>query len=342
MNTTLAAATPIYPHEKLEYGATLEVAPGIHWVRMPLPFALNHINLWLMEDEGGFTIIDTGYNTEDTRGHWRAALARIVDGRAINRVIVTHFHPDHLGLAGWFAETYGAELWMPYAEWLQGRIAFDTEDTDKWVGFYVANGLSDKRAAAYRRSRGTFRIASTPIPETLRRIYEGNLLEIGGRLWRVITGAGHSPEHACLYSDELKILISGDQVLPRISTNVSVWYTEPHGNPLRQFIDSFAKFRGLPGRCFVLPSHDRPFFGLNERLDALTQHHDTRLDRALTACREPATAVAVVPALFDRVLDDQQIGFAIGECLAHLNYLVAAKQLERLTDKDGKIRFRAI
>ena len=333
---------PAYPHEKLEFGATLEVAPGIHWVRLPLPFALNHINVWLLEDDGGFTVIDTGYNLPDVRAIWQEVLGRIVQGRPIARAIVTHFHPDHLGLAGWFAAEYGAELWMPYAEWMQGRLSYDVRDSESWYAFYLANGLPPERAEVQRSRRGRYSQACAPIPMTLRRIWDGMTLRIGGRSWRVITGAGHSPEHAALYCDELKLLISGDQVLPRITTNVSVWYNEPHGNPLRQFIESFAKFRPLPHDVFVLPSHDRPFYGLHDRLDTLVAHHQMRFDAALAACREPRTAMEVVPALFTRQLDDQQIGFAVGESLAHLNYLMNGGQVERYADTDGKFRFRAV
>lgn len=333
---------PIYPHEKLECGQTLEVAPGIHWVRMPLPFALNHINVWLIEEDDGFTVIDTGYNLENVRQIWRDVLGRIVGGRPIRRAIVTHFHPDHIGLAGWFAKQYGAELWTPYAEWMQAHLSYDMKDGERWYAFYVANGLPTDRAEVQRMRRGRYAEACAPIPMTLRRIWDGMTVKIGGRDWRVITGAGHSPEHAALYCNELKLLISGDQVLPRITTNVSVWYNEPYGNPLRQFIESFAKFRPLPHDTFVLPSHDRPFYGLHDRLDTLVAHHGQRFDKAHAACAEPKTAMEVVPALFTRQLDDQQIGFAIGESLAHLNYLLNDGRLERFADRDGKFRFKAV
>jgi len=333
---------PVYPHEKLEYGQTLEVAPGIHWVRMPLPFALNHINVWLLEDGDGFAVVDTGYNLEDVRTIWRDVLSRIVGERRVTRTIVTHFHPDHIGLAGWFAEEYGTELWTPYAEWMQARLSYDVRDGDSWYAFYVANGLPAERANVQRLRRGRYSHACAPIPMTLRRIWDGTTIQIGGRAWRVITGAGHSPEHASLYCDELKLLISGDQVLPRITTNVSVWYNEPYGNPLRQFIDSFAKFRPLPKDTFVLPSHDRPFYGLHDRLDTLVAHHAARFEKARAACAEPQTAMEVVPALFDRQLDDQQIGFAVGESLAHLNYLMNDGRMERIAGADGKFRFKAI
>lgn len=333
--------SPVYPHEKLEYGQTLEVAPGIHWVRMPLPFALNHINVWLLEDGDGFAVVDTGYNLEDVRTIWRNVLSRIVGERRVTRTIVTHFHPDHIGLAGWFAEQYGTELWTPYAEWMQARLSYNVRDGDSWYAFYVANGLPAERANVQRLRRGRYSHACTPIPMTLRRIWDGMTFPIGGRAWRVITGAGHSPEHASLYCDELKLLISGDQVLPRITTNVSVWYNEPFGNPLRQFIESFAKFRPLPRDTFVLPSHDRPFYGLHDRLDTLEAHHAVRFDKARAACAEPKTAMEVVPALFDRQLDDQQIGFAVGELLAHLNYLMNDGRAERIAGADGIFRFKA-
>ena len=195
-------AAPSYPFERLDFGATREVAPGIHWVRMPLPFALNHVNLWLLEDGPGWTLVDTGYNSEEIRQFWQAITDRLLGGRPVRRVIVTHFHPDHLALAGWFTETWGAELWMTYAEWLQAhlnRTDTVTADLDMRIAFYRANGLDAESARGYRKDRPNFNQLILPLPATVRRIADGETFDIGGREWRVITGSGHSPEHACLW-----------------------------------------------------------------------------------------------------------------------------------------------
>ncbi|MGE0747966.1 MAG: MBL fold metallo-hydrolase [Rhodospirillales bacterium] len=334
---------PEYPFDALKPGETREVAPGIHWVRMALPFALNHVNLWLMEDDGGWTVVDSGYNNDQTRGFWKAVIERLVGSQPIRRIVVTHFHPDHLGLAGWFQETYGAQLWITYAEWLQahlGRTNSVTHDFDRWADFFIENGLPAERAKIYRESKTNLGQIMWPVPVTLRRIHDGESFPINGRDWRVITGSGHSPEHAALYCEQLGILISGDQVLPRITTNISLWFTEPEGNPLRDYIKSFDKFLPLPEGTFVLPSHDRPFYGLRDRLEALTVHHDQRLDAAHAACDVPRSAVDIIPTLFNRAMDDHQLGFAMGESLAHLNYLVGDGRLARVRDRDNVIRYR--
>ena len=309
--------TPDYPFQKLEYGETLQVAPGIHWVRMPLPFALNHINLWLLEDGDSWTVVDTGYNVDRTREIWDDSLAKIAGGGPVDRLICTHFHPDHLGLAGWFVEKFGTSLWMTYAEWLQAHVAVSetvTHNFDRWVEFYRDNGAPEKMTAGFREVREAFRDPWYRLPETVRRIQDNEEITIGGRVWQVITGGGHSHEHASLWCPELNVLISGDQILPRISSNISLWYTEP--------------------------SHDYPFRGMHGRLDDLRAHHQERLDAALEFCREPQTAADVIPSLFSREIGAFEFGFAMGETLAHLNYLVTDGSLERRHDADGIIRYR--
>ena len=341
------AAKPDYPFAKLTNGETLEVAPGIHWVRMPLPFSLDHINLWFLEDGDGWTVVDCGYNDDRTRDYWRAVIAGIGGGRPIGRVVVTHFHSDHLGLAGWFAAEYGAGLWITYTEWLQAQLAWTksvTHDVDGWIEFFVDNGLDDDTAAQIKAGRMNFGRAIYPVPNSLTRIWDDGAIDIGGREWRVITGAGHSPEHAALYCAELEVLISGDQVLPRITTNVSLWYTEPDGDPLRQYIDSLAKYRHLPADTLVLPSHNYPFRGLHDRLDYLVEHHRERLAVARDHCDTPRTAAELIPILFERQLDAMQMGFAIGESLAHLNFLVTAGEVRKFRDAGGaeKILYQRI
>jgi glyoxylase-like metal-dependent hydrolase (beta-lactamase superfamily II) len=335
--------TPDYPFRKLEYGETFEVAPGIHWVRMPLPFALDHINLWLLSDGDAWTIVDTGYNVDSNREIWTDVLQKITGDAPINRVICTHFHPDHLGLAGWFAEIHDTSLWMTYAEWLQAHVAVSgtvTHDFDRWVDFYRDNGAPEKMTVGFKQVRETFRDPWYRLPDTVRRIQDNERFEIGGRCWQIITGGGHSHEHAALWCPEINILISGDQILPRISSNISLWYTEPDGDPLRHYFQSFDKFRHIPEDVLVLPSHDFPFRGMHRRLDDLRSHHDERLDTALAFCIEPQTAADVMPSLFTREIGLFEFSFAIGETLAHLNYLVSEGKLERQKDADGLIRFR--
>ncbi len=335
-------ADPVYPYETLEYGDTREVAPGIHWLRVRLPFALNHVNLWLLADGDGWTVIDTGYNNDETRDMWRTAIARVCGNAPVTRLIVTHFHPDHLGLAGWFEEEWGMRLWMTYAEWLQahlGRTNDVTHSLTNRLAFWRSHGLPADVAEAFRAGRASFANIMTPPPQKLRRINDGDVIAIGGRSWRIITGGGHSPEHAALYCEEINVLISGDQVLPRITTNISLWETEPEGDPLRRYLTTIERFRPLPADVLVLPSHDRPFTGLHDRLDSLHAHHKVRLDATWQAAEAPVTANDIIPVLFKRKLDAHQIGFAMGEALSHLNYLVEDGRLVREEGADGIVRF---
>lgn len=334
--------TPDYPFSPLEYGETAEVAPGLHWIRMPLPFALDHINLWLLADGDGWTVVDTGYNVEATREIWEEALEQITGGAPITRIVCTHFHPDHMGLAGWFAERFNAPLWMTYTEWLQAHVAVSetlTHDFDRWVDFYRDNGAPAEMTDGFREVRRAFQDPWYRLPETVRRIQDNEEFDIGGRTWQVITGGGHTHEHASLWCADLNVLISGDQILPRISSNISLWYTEPDGDPLRHYFDSFEKFRHLPQDALVLPSHDYPFRRLHARLDDLRAHHQERLDAAYAQCETPQTATEIIPALFSRKIGVFEFGFALGETLAHLNYLVGDGMLVRRQDGDGLIRF---
>lgn len=341
--TLTVAQGPDYPFDKLDYGETREVADGIFWVRMPLPFALNHINLWLLADGDGWTAIDTGYNNDETRAFWDAAFDRVLDGRPVQRLIVSHFHPDHASLAGWFAERWDAPIWMTYSEWMQAqlnRYGGPTADIDARMDFYAENGMEQEGIDGYRATRPDFSKIILPLPIAFRRMMDGDMVTIGDDDWQVITGAGHSPEHAALWCAKRNILISGDQVLPRISTNVSLQCNEPDGDPLRLYLESLEKFRPVASDALVLPSHDRPFYGLHDRIDALGQHHEERLDAAYDACATPQTARDLIPYLFHRTLDQHQLGFAIGEALAHANYLVTDGRLEKQRDQDGIIRYR--
>lgn len=329
-------------------GETWEVAPGVRWLRMPLPFKLDHINLWMLEDGDGWTIVDTGINTEETRDAWERVFVNTLDGKPVKRVIVTHFHPDHVGLAGWLTTKFNVPLWMPYTEWSTGRmLSFETGQTagDVFHTFYKAAGFTGERLAQVDRRVGRYGGNISPIPAAIRRIGHGDDIAIGGHSWRVIEGNGHSPEHACLYCPDLGVLISGDQILPKISPNVSVWPQEPEGDPLARFLSSLERFRGLPADTLVLPSHNWPFRGLLERLDDLADHHVERLDEAQAACADRdavggATAVDVLEHLFKRELDTHQMFFAIGESLAHLHHLMTQGRVRRETDALGVYRFR--
>ena len=319
-----------------------EVAPGVYWHRMPLPFKLDHINLWLIEDGDGWTAVDTGINRPEVMDAWERIFTARLGDRPLRRVIVTHFHPDHVGLAGWLQKRTGAEIWMPLAEWAFARmLTLDQSDETHTtnVAFYRAAGFNPDQLAAAGSRRGRYADSVSPIPLTFRRYRESETIPIGAHGWRVIVGLGHSPEHACLWCEDLRVLISGDQILPRISPNIAVWPHEPDANPLALYLDSLGKFRDLPDEALVLPSHDRPFRGLAWRLDELADHHHVRLKRTWEACATPSTGADVLRRLFTRELDSHQLMFAIGESLAHLHFLTGVGALARETCANGVRKF---
>ncbi len=324
-------------------GATIEVAAGVHWLRMPLPFKLDHINLWLLDDSDddgrGWAIVDTGINRDEVKAAWETIFdAHVSEAKPLKRVIVTHSHPDHVGLAGWLTRRFGVPLWMPREEWAQSRMM--SLDSGEGLGaaarrFYRAAGFDAGMMAAAKSRSGRYPKSVSTVPGSFLRIRGGDRLTIGGRSWRCIIGAGHSPEHACFYCEDLDVLISGDQVLPKISPNVSVWPQEPEADPLALFLESLDNFRGLGPDTLVLPSHNLPFRGLDGRLDDLRDHHAERLAETLAAAAEPVTGVEVLRQLFKRELDTHQLFFAIGEALAHLHYLMGQGKIRRRVDDEG-------
>jgi glyoxylase-like metal-dependent hydrolase (beta-lactamase superfamily II) len=329
-------------------GSAREVAPGVAWLRMPLPFALDHINLWLLRDEregrSGYTVIDCGVATDVTRANWEQVLAGPMAGAPVLRVLATHCHPDHVGLSGWLCERFQAPFWLTAGEFGFARMmaaALPGVDGPSAIPHFERHGLTDPAMLEQMRSRRNYYPSLVPsVPDAYTRLQDNQLVAIGDVRWRVITGFGHSPEHASLYSDALNVLISGDMVLPRISTNVSVFAVEPEGNPLQHYLDSLDKFADLPADVLVLPSHGKPFRGLHTRIDQLREHHVARLAEVQEACRAPSSAMDIVPIMFRRQLDAHQLGFALGEALAHLHKLWNDGMLKRVTGVDGVFRFQ--
>ncbi len=337
--------TPNYTFEgEPPLGETMSVADGVHWLRMPLPFKLNHINLWLIEDGDGWVIVDTGIKRSEVQEAWERIFQDTMQGRPVTRVIVTHFHPDHAGLAGWLVERFDAPLLMPLTEWTFGRmLAMDggEQTLQSYRRFYHRAGFTDEMMETVTRRLGGYGKNVAPIPAAMHRIADSDEILIGGKTWQVIVGRGHSPEHACLYCAELDVLISGDQVLPKISPNVSVWPQEPDGRPLGLFMDSLRKIdAAIPGDPLVLPSHNWPFRGLHARIADLLAHHEERLEETAAVLTEPMTGVDVLRHLFDRELDEHQTFFAIGETLAHLHMLMDRGQAIRTADAAGVDRYR--
>jgi len=322
-------------------GTTIDVAPGVKWLRMPLPFALDHINLWLLAANNGWTAIDCGYGDTATRALWEHHFSDTLAGEPIGHVIATHYHPDHLGNAAWLAARWSCEVAMPQAEYLTAHAIAD-ERAGYGVGptsaLFRRHGLAEEHIAAIE-ARGNFYRRGVPeLPHAFQRLQAGDAFAIGQARWQVIPGYGHSPEHGSLYSAELNVLISGDMLLPRISTNVSVWPVEPDGDPLERFLTSLDRFVGLPPETLVLPSHGLPFVGIGTRVMQLRAHHVARLAELEAAANQPVTAAEMLPVLFRRPLDLQQRFFAMGEAIAHLNYLWHAGRLAR-SSVGGLLRF---
>ena len=370
-------------------GRALVVAPGVKWIRMALPFALDHINLWLLrdtlDDREGWTVVDCCISRDEAKAQWEQLFANELDGLPVLRVIVTHMHPDHIGLAHWLCERWsgdpGAEppqagvsplggqrpaqrrspgftpqggrrlgvchLWISATDYNAARIG--SQSTTGFGGasaadFFAAHGMTDPDSLEKIRDRASYYPSMVPaVPRQFRRLMDGQRVRIGGRDWRCISGYGHAPEHMALYCDPLQVLISGDMVLPRISTNVSVYDVEPESDPLLQFLDSLDKYLPLPEATLVLPSHGKPFTGLHERIQQLKDHHTERLAELLDACRAtPCSGADAVAVLFRRPLDLHQTTFAMGEAVAHLHRLWFDGLVRRERDAEGIWRFRAI
>jgi len=366
-------------------GGTMEVAPGVKWIRMALPFALNHINLWLLRDEmqdplnpgkvlQGWTAVDCCISRPEAKAQWETIFATQLEGLPILRVICTHMHPDHIGLAYWLCErwttpTFVCRLWVSATDYNAARIA--SQSTTGFGGdsaalFFASHGLTDPDSVAKIRARTGYYSAMVPdVPNSYVRLIDGKTVAIGSGAdrhdWRCISGYGHAPEHIALYRastalpvsappggvvdfgaarHSTPVLISGDMILPRISTNVSVYDMEPEADALAMFLDSIDKFLPLPADTLTLPSHGKPFRGMHTRIQQLHDHHRDRLAEVIDACAaSPCSAADILPIMFKRELDLHQTTFAMGEAVAHLHLLWHAGRLTRELCTDGIYRF---
>ncbi len=322
-----------------EIGEAIEILPGLKWLRLPLPFLLGHINVWLLKDGDGWAIVDTGIFTSATREVWENIFTDCLDHAAITKVLVTHMHPDHVGCAGWLCDRFQIELFMSRDEYLLCRLLVsDTGLPAPHEGrrFYQGAGFSEDNMFLYVELFGGFGKVVAPLPQSYHRLQQKLPVSIGEHHWQVITGHGHSPEHACLYCPELNVLISGDQILPTISSNVSVFPTEPMANPLEGWFESLHRLKTLlPEDVLVLPAHGKPFRNANYRLDALIEEHETGLDKLRELCRQPQRAVDVFPTLFKSKITNNNLIMATGEAIAHLNYLLYEGEVEVSREEDG-------
>jgi len=315
--------------------ATLEVAPGVFWLRLPLPFALDHINVWLLDDRDGWTLVDTGVGLAEGRDLWRGLFETALGGRPLRRIIVTHYHPDHIGQAAWLAERFDAPVHITETEMATASelVAMpENEAGERLADLFERHGLDAERAGRLRTRGNTYHRLVPAVPEQHSRLSEGDEIDIGARRWRIIIGRGHAPEHACLFSEGpgQPLLISGDQVLPRISSNISVHPGAEDQDPLGDFLASLRRLSDLPEETRVLPSHGWVFEGLRQRCERLATHHERHLDNLRAECSAPRSAADILPVLFRRTLDAHQITFAMGEAIAHLLHLERHGDVQRV------------
>lgn len=323
-----------------------QVAPGVWWLRLTLPFALDHVNVYILDDGDAWTVVDTGLADEATRTAWMDALSQLPDSKPVARVVATHHHVDHVGLARWFVEEFGAELLMTQREWLWGRLlAVDNfpDRPEAFARFFRHAGFSDEESAELVRQGDAYSRFVQPPPATYRRICDGDVLEVGGRRWQLLCCPGHSSEHLCLYDPQGRILLAGDHVLPTISPNIGIWPSDPDADPLSEYLTSLQRVADVVHpETLVLPGHGAPFHGVKVRIDWLLDHHADRLLLVLDACRTPVTLRDVVPALFERALSDHQMVFAAGETAAHVNHLLRRGELKRIAGPDGTSLLHAV
>ena len=337
-----------YPLEAPEASGYREVSEGIRWIRLPLPWSLDHINLYLIRDGAGWTLVDTGVQGQTCRAEWKTLFDTALDGLPIVRIYVTHMHPDHFGLAGWLAEKFECTLYMTEGEYSLASYLL-SRSADEVPEFYVSHFLKAGITADFApmiRASGYNNYAkgvSTP-PENYERLEDGQIHTIGGRRWQIIVGNGHCPEHACLFCLDEPLLISGDQVLPVISSNVSVHARDPadekggtltHDNPLALWMASLDRFLDIPGDPLVLPAHGLAFRSLYPRLKSQKIRHTEQLELLMERCREPRTVMGTFSALFNRRLEGMDFMLAIGESLAHLHLLESTGAMKR-QEIDGK------
>lgn len=330
-----------------DFGTTREVAPGVYWLQMPLPMSLAYINLYLLEGDRGWTVVDTGIRGEESRELWQTIFDTQLRGKPIEQVICTHMHPDHTGQSGFICEQWQAPLLMSYAEYHQARsMGTMMANSGNWqmTEYFVRAGFDPHFLEKMREQRSNFtpEPEDRPLPPSFIRLTEGDRLTIGENEWQVLTGSGHSPEHVCLYCESARVMISGDQILPIITSNVSVQPMEPYANPLVGWLESHERFKELlPADILVLPAHNLPFYGVRERLQELIDHHEDRMLVLEENCVEPQVAVDLLPHLFARELEGHSRFMALGECIAHLHCLMTRGRIERFLDGD-LFRYRSI
>ncbi|MGB6119951.1 MAG: MBL fold metallo-hydrolase [Mesorhizobium sp.] len=326
-------------------GELREVAPGILWTRIPLPFKLDHVNIYLIEDGDGWAVLDTGIGNQATKDVWQALVNGPLAGRRLTRLIVSHFHPDHIGLAGWMCEQFSLPLLTSqtgYLGCINISLSPDRMGDKTYQDFYRRHGMSDEVAKVVAVQGNGYLRMVTPLPDTFRRLVAGDTLTIGGRPFEVMSGDGHAPEQLMLYLREENVFLASDQVLAKITPNVSVWAVDPEGDPLGLYLRSLKALSDtIPRDALVLPGHQLPFVGLQRRCAELAAHHHERCTMIADACRlAPKSVAELVPVLFHRPLDPHQLSFAFSEVHAHVNFMIGRGELVWQSPDADEMRVR--
>jgi glyoxylase-like metal-dependent hydrolase (beta-lactamase superfamily II) len=322
-------------------GELRDVAPGIKWLRMPMPFRLDHINIYLVRDGQGWLIVDTGLNTDETHAIWDGILAALPADEPITGVLCTHSHTDHAGALGWLVEKLRVPVYMSLGDYYSLRVSALDRTYDAWqhVEYYRRLGMPEGHMETLRQSMGSMQWYAA-VPAAYRRLRHDAQLVFGDTTWRVVVGEGHAPEHASLYCEQLKVLICGDQLLPRISANVGVTATEPDANPLHLWLESLERIGQLPDDTLVLPSHDLPYYGLVSRAEQLRAHHAEQLENLLRLCaQQPGNVYELMQSMFPRRHGPLDDFLAVGECMAHLAYLLDENKVVRTLREDGTYEY---
>ncbi len=319
-----------------DLGVPYQVADDIYMLRLPLPFALDHVNVWLLEEKNSWTIIDTGLGSSDCLDIWENLLTSFLSNKPVRQIILTHYHPDHVGLSGDLVDRTDAQAFMSRTEWLTANMLYYDSGGElgkEMLNLFKRHGLPEEVCDQIKSFKSSYRDRCSTLPAGFNRIKHSDEIDIIGSIWQCREGRGHSPEHMSLYSPERKIFIAGDHILPKITPNIPMSVQDLDANPIADYLDSLTTFKDIGDDVLVLPSHRLPFKGLKIRIDQLTNHHHERLQTLLDACDQPVTVFDVLPVLFKRTLDDNQIVFAMLEALSHLVCLEKRGGLRRQQDK---------
>ncbi|SDN54219.1 Glyoxylase, beta-lactamase superfamily II [Lutimaribacter pacificus] len=321
-------------------GDAIEVAEGVLWIRLPLPMKLDHVNIYALDEGDHWTIVDAGLKSRKSEAIWEDILSRVLGGKPVGRVILTHYHPDHVGMVGWLLDRFGAEHWTTRMTYTMARmLMLDVEDSPSPQAqeFWRDAGMSPAMLEQRLKER-PFNLSDMAhmLPTGFIRLQQGDTLRAGGRMWDVHIGNGHAPEHLTLWSRDDNLVIAGDQILPSISPNIGVYPAEPLADPLAEWLESCERLAPLAREDhLVLGGHKLPFTGLPLRMYQLAENHHGALDRLRDHLATPRIAGDCFAPLFKRTIDGDTYGMALSETVAHLNHLLHLGEVTRHRREDG-------